>query len=164
MKKSKLMVLAVLTMVLSLVLVVTVTADCPCPPEPPCTPEPPCPPEPPPCGDEGCTPGYWKQPHHFGSWEGYAPDDSFEGVFGDTWADLCYDGKKADDGTLLAALEARGPGSELCRHGVAALLNAASGDVAYMWTVDEVLAAVEAGNAGALVMANERYCPLGRNP
>ena len=26
---------------------------------------------PPVAGGEGCTPGYWKQEHHFGSWEGY---------------------------------------------------------------------------------------------
>jgi hypothetical protein len=28
--------------------------------------------EPPP-GNQGCTPGYWKQPHHLDSWVGYTP-------------------------------------------------------------------------------------------
>ncbi len=36
-------------------------------------------------GDEGCTPGYWKQDHHFDSWEGYAPGDQLDGVFGVTF-------------------------------------------------------------------------------
>jgi hypothetical protein len=37
----------------------------------------------PPRGDEGCTPGYWKQSHHFCHWPSpYAPDGSFEAAFG----------------------------------------------------------------------------------
>jgi hypothetical protein len=30
-------------------------------------------------GDEWCSPGYWRQEHHYGSWEatGYSPDDLF---------------------------------------------------------------------------------------
>ena len=31
---------------------------------------------------EGCTPGYWKQPHHFDSWVGYQTGDEFDVVFG----------------------------------------------------------------------------------
>ena len=33
-------------------------------------------------GGQGCSPGYWKQSHHFDSWQVYAPTDSFETVFG----------------------------------------------------------------------------------
>ncbi|MGH2544967.1 MAG: DUF7507 domain-containing protein, partial [Ardenticatenaceae bacterium] len=35
-------------------------------------------------GGEGCTPGYWKQAHHFDSWVGFDPSDSFDAVFGVT--------------------------------------------------------------------------------
>jgi len=55
-------------------------------------------------GGQGCTPGYWKQPHHFGSWVGYVPGDLFDAVFG-------VDG--SGNPTLLEALqtvgEARSP-------------------------------------------------------
>jgi hypothetical protein len=32
-------------------------------------------------GGQGCTPGYWKQPHHFHSWVGYTPGQLFSSVF-----------------------------------------------------------------------------------
>ena len=105
-----------------------------------------------PDGEEGCTPGYWKQEHHFDSWVDYSPGDSFNEVFG---ASL------DPDLTLLEALEAKGPGSELLRHSVAALLNAVDGSgVDYALDLDGVFAAFDAGDAFTLVLNNELGCPL----
>ncbi len=84
-------------------------------------------------GGEGCTPGYWKQPHHFDSWPApYTPNTLFSSVF-----DNAYPGK-----TLLQVLQNNGnvTGLEaLGRHTVAALLNSASGGVDYDLTTDEVI-------------------------
>lgn len=106
-------------------------------------------------GDEGCTPGYWKQPQHLDSWEatGYSPDDSFVDVFGTN---------RYGDITLLEALELRGNrnGQALARHVVAGLLNSTSPDVDYFWTTAEVFAAFDAGLKDALAEANEAGCPL----
>ena len=80
---------------------------------------------------EGCTPGYWKQRHHFDSWVDFDPDDLFVDVFGsDIFGDI----------TLAEALRLRG-GKEnaLGRHAVAALLNAASEDVDYGLTPADVI-------------------------
>ena len=84
-----------------------------------------------PDGDEGCTPGYWKQPHHFDSWTApFDPDDSFSDHF-----DNAFPGQ-----TLLDVLKQGGGGlNALGRHTVAALLNAASPDVAFCVTADEVI-------------------------
>ncbi|MDH3224417.1 MAG: hypothetical protein OEO23_11935, partial [Gemmatimonadota bacterium] len=74
-------------------------------------------PPPPPGGGEGCTPGYWKQPHHFDSWTGYDPEDLFSSAFEDAFPGM----------TLLEVLKQGGGGLKaLGRHTVAALLNAAS--------------------------------------
>jgi hypothetical protein len=77
-----------------------------------------------PPGDEGCTPGFWKNnAKNWGAvaWYGYTPGDWFDGVFG------C-----GPHITLLAALELKGGGENaLIRHAVAALLNAESPWVAY---------------------------------
>ena len=80
---------------------------------------------------EGCTPGYWKQPHHFDSWhEDYHPDMKFSEVFEDAFGDA----------TLLEVLSQGGGGlTALGRHVVAALLNAASDGVNYPLSVDEVI-------------------------
>ena len=44
------------------------------------------PPPPPPTGGEGCTPGYWKQPHHFFAWTApYTPETLFSDVFEDAF-------------------------------------------------------------------------------
>lgn len=105
-----------------------------------------------PCdGDDGCTPGYWK--NHLDSWPatGYSPSDSFFAVFG---VDLGYL-------TLGEAVNAKGGGSNVvARHGTAALLSAAHPDVGYPYTVDEVIALVQAGDADSLVAANELGCPI----
>jgi hypothetical protein len=75
-------------------------------------------------GNEGCTPGYWKQSQHFDSWTFYTTDQSFNAVFGGTYF--------TPDITLLQALGLNGGGiNALARHSVAALLNATNGEVDY---------------------------------
>lgn len=115
------------------------------------------PPPPPPGGGEGCTPGYWKQEHHFDSWVGYSPNDSFDAVFGVSYG-----------GTLVEAAGAKG-GKEnaLARHAVAALLNASSG-VDYYYTTTDVINMVQAafasgdfnGTKDLFEYQNELGCPL----
>jgi hypothetical protein len=109
-------------------------------------------------GNQGCTPGYWRQVIHYDSWFGYAPNQSFSSVFG-----------VGPNITLAAALRLEGGGQNaLIRHAVAALLNAASGSVNYPYTTAQVIAKVQAafatGNFEAhkndFVAANELGCPL----
>jgi hypothetical protein len=112
---------------------------------------------------EGCTPGYWKQDHHFDSWVDYSPGDSFEDVFG---RDV------AGDPTLLDALWQGGGGLKaLMRHAVAALLNASSLEVDPVPAFDtpaEVIEAFQAAyDSGAysttkdmFERSNETGCPL----
>src|SRR5690606_35902790 len=118
---------------------------------------PPPPPPPPPGGTDGRTPGYWKQPHHFDSWVGYLPGDSFDAVCGVTYG-----------ATLLQGLHAKGGGVHaLARHAGAALPHAGS-EVDYAATTDDVLAAVQAAFAAGKYEAqkniferwNEKGCPL----
>jgi len=110
-------------------------------------------------GDQGCTPGYYKQSHHLCEWE-YDPDDLFDDVF-------MVDAPGND--TLLQALSNGGGGeTAFQRHAVAALLNAANGGVFFKYSSDEVKAVVqEAYMTGAfeelkylLERANTAGCPL----
>ncbi len=111
-------------------------------------------------GGEGCTPGYWKQAHHFDSWTGYSTTDSYETVFG---VDASF------DKDLLGALQQGGGGEKaLGRHAVAALLNSASGGVSYDYSTADVIALVQEAYASGdfegaknlLEAANESGCPL----
>lgn len=113
-------------------------------------------------GGDGCTPGYWKQAHHFDSWpDGYEPDDDFDTVFGVTLFGSGF--------SLLDALK-QGGGQQkaLGRHAVAALLNSASGDVSYDFSTAEVIALVQSAVASGdyetaknqLADFNEQGCPL----
>jgi hypothetical protein len=74
----------------------------------------------------GCTPGYWKQEHHFDSWVTYLPTQTLESVFD------VPDALGMDNTTLVAALAGGGgPGVTggakiLLRAAVAALLNTTS--------------------------------------
>lgn len=117
---------------------------------------------PPPAG-EGCTPGYWKQRHHFDSWtDPYDPTDQFASVFADALPGL----------TLGEVLRLRRGGlNALGRHAVAALLNAASPDVEYDYSVEQVItlfnAAYASADAGAIEnqkdgfdFLNNQGCPL----
>lgn len=123
-------------------------------------------------GGEGCTPGYWRQPHHFDSWT--VPTNT---LFGDVFDGFCA----GDDAslaapesgslcglTLLEALVLRGGGvNALARHAAAAWLNADS-SVDYYYSTDEVESMVEAalmaedyeGVKNGLEEANEAGCPL----
>jgi hypothetical protein len=116
-------------------------------PPPTTTTEPPPTTTAPPPGDEGCTPGFWKQEQHFDSWTGFSPGDTLESVFD------VPDSLGLDSTTLLEALNfGGGPGvlggaQILLRAGVAALLNAASPDVDYPLSTAEVISAVNAALA-----------------
>jgi hypothetical protein len=108
---------------------------------------------PPPPGDEGCTPGYWR--NHFEDWPptGYAPSDDFDVTFGVDYF--------AKDVTLGEAVKLGGGGyNKIARHGTAALLSAAHPDVNYPYTVAEVIAFVQSGDVEALVIANELGCMI----
>jgi hypothetical protein len=111
---------------------------------------------------EGCTPGYWKQKHHFDSWVGYAPTDSFAAVFGRTVTGVT---------DLESALKAKGGGVKaLTRHATGLLLNVAHPDVyvaAYPTTASVIAAFQAAYDSGdyeptkdAFEEANEEGCPL----
>ena len=113
---------------------------------------------PPPPGDDGCTPGYWKQEQHFDSWVGYNPGDSFDAVFGVSYG-----------GTLLEAAEAKGGGANaLARHAVAALLNSSNPDVDYLYSTADVISMVQAAFANGdyettkdlFEAQNELGCPI----
>jgi hypothetical protein len=96
-------------------------------------------PPPPGCeeGGDGCTPGFWKQPHHLQFWLNYSPDDLFEDVFG-------VEATVLDGKTLLEALwTGGGHEAALGRHSVAALLNAASDEVSYAFTEPMVISMVQ---------------------
>jgi hypothetical protein len=122
---------------------------------------PPPPPTPPtPTGGEGCTPGYWRQEHHFDSWVNYAPTDSFDAVFG-----VDAPGNE----TLASMVQIGGGGSAaLGRHAVAALLNANQNGVSYLYTPAQVISMVQAAFASGdfettkdlFALQNEMGCPL----
>lgn len=117
---------------------------------------------PPQVSGEGCTPGFWKNDggkFGFNNWAptGYAPTDEFNSVFGVSYLPAGM--------TLLESLDPTNNNGygKVIWHGTAALLNAASPDVDYMWTVAEVIAFVQAGDGEPLAMANELTpCPLHR--
>ncbi len=111
---------------------------------------------------DGCTPGYWKQKHHFDSWVGYSPTDLFATVFGRSVTGVT---------DLTSALKAKGGGVKaLTRHATAALLNVDSPDVNvtdYSSTAEVIAAFQAAFDSGdyeltkdAFESANEEGCPL----
>ena len=110
-------------------------------------------------GGEGCTPGYWKQPHHYDSWTGYTPTQLFSSVFANAFPDM-----------TLAQVVGQGGGGikALGRHTVAALLNAASPGVEYPLTTSQVISKFNAAYASGRYEAtknefaalNERNCYL----
>jgi hypothetical protein len=123
----------------------------------------------PPKGDEGCTPGFWK--NHPEDWEGFSTDQTLASVFDP--AGLGGLGST----TLLDALSFKGGPTVtaakriLLRHAVAALLNSAHSGVDYGMTTAEVVAAVNtalASNDRATILAaknvlaslNQSGCPL----
>lgn len=111
-------------------------------------------------GGQGCTPGYWKQRHHFDSWTApYTPTTQFGAVFANAFPGM----------TLVQVASQGGGGLKaLGRHTVAALLNAASSGVNYGMTTTEVIAAFNAAYASGdyttqknvFERMNESGCPL----
>jgi hypothetical protein len=113
-------------------------------------------------GGQGCTPGYWKQDHHFADWAApYDPDDLFADYFEDAFPGL----------TLLDVVsQGGGDLKALGRHTVAALLNSANGEVSYDLSSQEVIDAFNSvypgskddyeGLKGEFEAFNEQGCPL----
>ncbi|MBN1974263.1 MAG: carboxypeptidase regulatory-like domain-containing protein [Sedimentisphaerales bacterium] len=97
-------------------------------------------------GDEGCTPGFWKNnadKKGAVAWECYGPEDLFSEVFGQIITIRGTGRSTITDPTLLQALGANGSGINLlARSAVAALLNAANTNINYAMSVDDVLDAV----------------------
>jgi len=99
----------------------------------------------PPTGDEGCTPGYWK--NHPEAWTGFTTGQTLESVFD------VPDSLGLDSVSLHSALSfGGGPGTLgasqiLLRASVAALLNSASSGVDYPLTTAQVIAQVNAALA-----------------
>lgn len=121
-------------------------------------------------GDQGCTPGYWR--NHANRWLTLTPADSFDSTFGvSSGLGASY--------TLGQAIWAQGGGIfALARHATAALLNAYGGvpnadgtTVAYAYSAAQVIAMVKAAidsndpaqiesTKDLLAAANEAGCPL----
>jgi hypothetical protein len=128
-----------------------------------------------PTGNEGCTPGFWK--NHPDAWvgTGFSTAQTLGSVFDASVGDTNL-GTLANV-TLLDALSFQGGPTVtdakqiLLRAAVAALLNSASPDVDFSMTTDEVIAAVDealASNNRATILdlaaeldaANNAGCPL----
>ena len=116
----------------------------------------------PPRGGQGCTPGYWRQSHHFDRWVGYSPNQAFSTVFANAFPGKTLAQVAATDGGGVNALG---------RHSVAALLNASSSGVSFDLTQRQVIdgfnAAFTSGNRiriealkNELDMLNNQGCPL----
>lgn len=126
----------------------------------------------PPPGDQGCTPGYWK--NHLDAWlpTGFSPSQSVASVFNaaTTFPDL-------GSATLLKALQfgggsgVDGAAKILLRAAVSSLLNAAHPDVAFpraaAQVIDDVNAAITSGNRSTMLSLateldtdNNGGCPL----
>jgi hypothetical protein len=113
-----------------------------------------------PTGFQGCTPGYWKQQHHFDSWTPpYDPTDQFSSFFENAFPGMTLDDVLGQGGGGLNALG---------RQTVAALLNAASPGVNYPYTPEQVINMFNSVFPGgdydrlknSFEQANERSCPL----
>ncbi|MWV14689.1 hypothetical protein F3I16_01415 [Pseudomonas sp. L-22-4S-12] len=142
-------------------------------------------------GDEGCTPGYWKQEQHFGSWTN-PPYDPYSTQLQDVFNFAGVNGQiggLADD-LMLDALSYSGGTGKLgaaqimLRAAVAAVLNAANGGVQYAFTLSDVISDVNAQlqsgtRESMLALATQlddanngvfdnpdggESCPLGLNP
>ena len=112
-----------------------------------------CTPPPPPPLVAGCTPGYWKQSHHFDSWPmGYTPNRLIGTVFSGTTAAPYNLGGT----TMVNALQGDGgptivdAARILLRAATAAVLNSASTSFSYPLTTAQIVAQVN----GALATQN----------
>jgi len=92
-------------------------------------------------GNQGCTPGYFKQSQHFSAWGSFTQTQSVSSVFSGAISSLASE-------SLLDALQGGGgpglAGAEtiLLRAAVAALLNASNSGVSYALTVTQVVTEV----------------------
>ena len=143
----------------------------PCEPPPPPTCEEPnviddkgeCVPPPPPPGDEGCTPGYWK--NHTSSWQVYSTSTTLTSLFGvNALAGTLLDGLNFGGGAGVV-----GAKRILLRAASAALLNAVHTGVNYpaQDVIALVTSALNAGNRDAMLSLassldndNNLGCPL----
>jgi hypothetical protein len=112
------------------------------------------PPPPPPGGNQGCTPGYWKQKQHFDSWvgTGYTTSQLLSTVF-TVPAGYTLSNKGMGTYSMLDALSFQG-GSTLSgkaeillRAAVAGLLNAGKSNIAYGMTTAQIVSGVNAALA-----------------
>ena len=119
-------------------------------------------------GGDGCTPGYWKQPHHLDSWP-LDPNTLFSDVFDREITIRIKKQGTIDGPTLLQALDANGGKvNTAARHAVAAYLNALNSDVNYDMTTSAVVSgfqySFDNNDYGDvienLVNFNEQGCPL----
>jgi hypothetical protein len=99
-----------------------------------------------PTGNEGCTPGYWK--NHTSAWVGFTTSQTVGSVFSSAPASVA-------NLTLLQALRNGGGGvNALTRHAIAALLGAAHPSVDYPLTTTQIRAMVNgafaSGNAATI--------------
>lgn len=127
-------------------------------------------------GDDGCTPGFWKNHEEAWAHTAYDTDDTVEDVFD------VPDIYGLDNVTLLAVLDMGGGGSttevaaRLLHHAVAALLNASHGLVDYPQTVAAIIAetnaALASGNKNTMNTLKDKFdtqnnagCPInGKEP
>lgn len=114
--------------------------------------------------DQGCTPGYWKQPQHYDDWTTYAKTDSYNTIFGVDATPYCGDVDERNavrklglavrecpsNMSLGEAIWMRGNADGLGQviyQSTAALLNAANPDINYPLTIAEIIAKVQAAFA-----------------
>jgi len=111
---------------------------------------------------QGCSPGFWKQEQHFAEWpDPYLPDGSLEEALGE-------DVMEGSPSLLEGLQDGGGSLTALIRQAVAALLNATHENVDYDYTVEQVLALVQAAFTTGefepvkemFEAANEGECPL----
>lgn len=98
-------------------------------------------PEPPPDEGQWCSPGYWRQAHHLGSWEatGIEPDEAYNGYF---------DPDLAGDPTLWDVLQSPQTYGGAAFNNVGDLLSTAHPDVAFDGERVEDSCPLNGGGAG----------------
>lgn len=106
-------------------------------------------------GNQGCTPGYWKQSQHFDSWTatGLAPTDLISTVF-TVPASYTVNGSAMGGFSLVQGLsfkggnDVNGKAQTLLRAAIAAVLNASNSSIQYGMSKTAIVNAVNAALAG----------------
>jgi hypothetical protein len=104
-------------------------------------------------GDEGCTPGFWRNHLTWWATTPYSPNDKVNATFG---CDLVGD----DNLTLGTVIDKPQTYGTLAFHAIAALLNSTCPDVDFGLSASEVMDLACAGDKDALASENEKGCPL----